>query len=518
MSWLRTGKFDRSVQNHFLKTLTPKTFCCVVLIGFSIEAPLKIPSCRGAEGLISLHGAASWGGLGGVHLSIESGIPCVVSQRPPSPFQRGVVSSIVVPTKAAWAASTQSEKPPSKRPIREIFWLPKGERTKAIAIIGVNLIDGKSSSLLKNRTVVVSNGKITAVGSPHTISIPPEAEAFKGSGLTMLPGFMDAHFHLDGDNDLPSLFLSHGVTSVRDPGAWMESYEKVIQKEGFRPRLFLAGPHLDCPPPAYPKDSLIVRDPTEARLAVNRLIDSGATVIKVYFRLPLDLVQTVTETAHARGVPVTAHLEIVDAADALRAGVDGLEHVTSVGTALLSPREAEVYRQSVLADNQARREGRYRVWSEIDLNSKRVQTLLDLMKQKNTTLSPTLAVFERRSGDRGTTEMHVRGFLQMMNFVGVACRAGVRMVVGSHSSVPHAERGWAYQREMELLVESGLTPMQAIQSATIENARFFRVEDRLGSIEVGKQADLLLVEGDPSQDISSTRRVKRVMIEGAWVH
>jgi imidazolonepropionase-like amidohydrolase len=93
----------------------------------------------------------------------------------------------------------------------------------------------------------------------------------------------------------------------------------------------------------------------------------------------------------------------------------------------------------------------------------------------------------------------------------------VRLVVGSHSSVPHAERGWAYQREMELLVESGLTPLQAIQAATIENALFFRVDDRIGSLEVGKQADLLLVEGDPSQDVSAVRRVRRVMISGVWV-
>jgi imidazolonepropionase-like amidohydrolase len=139
------------------------------------------------------------------------------------------------------------------------------------------------------------------------------------------------------------------------------------------------------------------------------------------------------------------------------------------------------------------------------------------MVSRNVTLSPTLAVFERRQGDKDVTEMHVQGFRQMVAYTGQAYRAGVRVVVGSHSSVPHAERGWAYQREMELLVEAGLTPLQAIQAGTLENAKFFRVENRLGSIEPGKQADLVLVEGDPSQDISSMRRVKRVMIDGAWL-
>jgi imidazolonepropionase-like amidohydrolase len=161
--------------------------------------------------------------------------------------------------------------------------------------------------------------------------------------------------------------------------------------------------------------------------------------------------------------------------------------------------------------------GRYRVWSQLDLKSDRAGNLLKLMVNRNVTLSPTLAVFERRDGDKDTTEMHVKGFRQMVAFTGQAQRAGVRVVVGSHSSVPHAERGWAYQREMELLVEAGLTPLQAIQAGTLENAKFFRVENRLGSIEPGKQADLVLVEGDPSQDISSMRRVKRVMIDGTWL-
>jgi imidazolonepropionase-like amidohydrolase len=90
-------------------------------------------------------------------------------------------------------------------------------------------------------------------------------------------------------------------------------------------------------------------------------------------------------------------------------------------------------------------------------------------------------------------------------------------VVGSHSDVPHAKRGWAYQRELELLVESGLTPMQALVAATLENARYFRISDRLGSIEPGKVADFVMVEGDPSKNISDMRRVKRVMLNGRWV-
>lgn len=413
--------------------------------------------------------------------------------------------------------ATQKVRPDAVRSVREVNQAARPEAGSVTAIVGATLIDGRGGVPVADAVVVVRGEKIIAAGARGSTPVPKGAAIIEGRGLALLPGLIDAHFHLDGDDALPTLFLNHGVTSVRDPGQWIEAYDGVRKSSLPLPRLFLAGPHLDTAPPAYPADSFIVRDAEETRLAVNRFIDQGASVIKVYFRLPLDLIRVATATAHARGVPVTAHLEIVDAADALHAGVDGIEHITSFGTALLPLREAEKYRQAVIADNNARREGRYKMWSEIDLHAPRVGALLDLIVQRGTFLSPTLAVFERRAGDKGATEMHARAFRQMLKFVGLAKRAGARIVVGSHSSVPHAERGWAYQREMELLVESGLTPLQAITAATLENARFFRIADRLGSIEAGKLADLILVEGDPSRDMVAMRRVRRVMLNGRWV-
>jgi imidazolonepropionase-like amidohydrolase len=406
---------------------------------------------------------------------------------------------------------------PGSPSIREVNEITNSNPAKITAIVGATLIDGRGGAPVSDSVVVVHGQRILAAGSHSTVRVPEDAEIIKAQGLTLLPGLIDAHFHLDGDGTLPALFLQHGVTSVRDPGAWIEAYDAVRKSANPIPRLFLAGPHLDMPPPAYPQDSYIVRDPHETKSAVNHFIGQGASVIKVYFRLPLGLIEVVTETAHARGVPVTAHLEIVDAAQAIRAGIDGVEHVTSFGTTLLPAREGEKYRQSIIADNQARREGRYQVWSEIDLTAPRVAPLLDLIVKRGVFISPTLAVFERRSGDRNTNEVHVKAFRQMLAFVGLARRAGARVVVGSHSSVPHAERGWAYQREMELLIESGLTPMETIIAATMENARFFRVAERLGSVEAGKLADLVLIDGDPLKEIGAVRRVKRVMLNGKWV-
>ncbi len=403
------------------------------------------------------------------------------------------------------------------RSMREVNEVARPPANQLIAITGATLIDGRGGAPVSDAVVVIRGDKIAAAGTRKAVVIPKGAEVIEARGMTLLPGLLDSHFHIDGDNELPALFLQHGVTSLRDPGEWMHSYDIPRQSGAPIPRLFLADPHIDSFGPAYPEDAVVVRDADEARNVVHRAIDRGASSIKVYFRLPLGLIQVVTATAHARGVPVTAHLEIVDANDAIRAGVDGIEHVTSFGTSLLDPRAAEIYRQAVLQDNNARRDGRYKMWSEIDLTSPRVQDALDLVVKRGTFVSATLAVFEKRAGDKDTSEMHVRGFANMLKFVGLAHKAGARIVAGSHSSVPHAERGWAYQRELELLVASGLTPMQAIVAATTTQTHFFRNAERLGSIQAGKLADLILVEGDPSQDITAMRRVKRVMLNGKWV-
>ena len=408
--------------------------------------------------------------------------------------------------------------PLAARRVREVNQVQQPAANNNIAIVGATLIDGRGGPAVSDVVVIIQGEQIAAVGKQGSIVIPPGAEVVDAKGLTLLPGLIDAHFHIDGDDGLPGLYLSHGITSLRDPGQWIEAYDAARKAPVPVPRLFLCGPHLDSPPPAYPADSYIVRDAEETRLAVNRFADDGASAIKVYYRLPLALIRVAIETAHARGLPVTSHLEIVDASDVIRAGVDGVEHATSFGTALLPLREAEKYRQAVLADNNARREGRYKVWNSIKLDTPQARALVKLIVDRGVFISPTLAVFERQPGDKDTAEIHVHAFKQMEAFVGLVKSAGAKVVVGSHSDVPHAKRGWAYQRELELLVQSGLTPMEALVAGTMENARFFRIADRLGSVEAGKVADLVLIDGDPLKDISKMRRVKRVMLNGRWVN
>ena len=388
----------------------------------------------------------------------------------------------------------------------------------SLAILGVTLIDGRAGRPIPDAVVVLIGEKIIAAGPRKSTRIPVDAETYDATGLTLLPGFIDAHFHIERSYDLPRLFMSHGVTSLRDPGQWIEIYDPIRESTLPQPRCFVAGPHLDCPPHAHPGDAFGVASAEETRRAVNRFVDEGASVIKVYYRLPLEWIAVACDAAHKRGVPVTAHLELVDADAAIRAGLDGVEHVTSFGTALAGIAEAQRFREIVSADNEARRKGRYELWSTLNFDdSTKLKPLLNLLVKRKVFFSPTLAVFERRAEDKGVTQAEVRGFENMLKFVAQCHRAGVTIVVGSHSDVPKAARGWAYQRELELLEECGLSPADVVRAATLNNARYFRIEDRLGSIEPGKLADLVLVEGDPFKDIRAFRQIKRVMLNGQWV-
>ncbi|WP_353718228.1 amidohydrolase family protein [Dyadobacter sp. 676] len=402
--------------------------------------------------------------------------------------------------------------------IREINQKEIVSKQGIFAITGATVVDGTGRPAVADGCVIVSNGTITAVGKRGDIGIPGDAQIVNAAGLTLLPGFIDSHFHLDGVHGLPARFLQNGVTSLRDPGAWIEMYDGERNSGQPVPRLFLAGPHLDMFPPAYPRDAYVVRDADEAVREVNRLADRGASVIKVYYRLPPAIIREVCKAAHARGLPVTAHLETTEAREAIEAGLDGVEHITSFGLSLVPQIEGEKYRQMVMADNNARKQGRYEVWKNIDPDDPMTDSLGIFLRNRGTFVSPTLGAFEyQAAAGQPFDTARLEGFIKMKKITGKLHRAGARIVVGSHSMIPYAETGWAFQREMELLVDSGLSPAEVISAATLQNARFFRIDDRLGSIEKGKQADLVLIKGDPLKNISVTRNVSKVMLNGVWV-
>jgi imidazolonepropionase-like amidohydrolase len=388
-----------------------------------------------------------------------------------------------------------------------------------ILLDGGRLIDGTGRSPLENVQILIAGNRIARVGPRGSFEIPSGVQRIDTTSKTLLPGFVDPHFHIADDPSLVPLFLANGITSARDPGAWMELFEPVKRWKTEHsipgPRLFLCGPHLDGPNPAYPTDSVVILSPEEARRWVRREVQRGATAIKVYFRLPLESIRAAADEAHRLRVPVTAHLEIIDVRDAVEAGIDGVEHITSLGLALIPPMEAEKYRQQVLADNNARREGRYRMWASIDPRSQPAAELARFLAERKVFVDPNLAVFERRpDATDENSAVKVLATQHMKEYVGVLHRAGVPIVAGSHSNVDYAPRGFAFHRELETLVEAGLTPMEALIAATKTGARFLAREDEVGTVEEGKLADVLVLDKDPLADIQNTRSISVVIVDG----
>jgi imidazolonepropionase-like amidohydrolase len=397
----------------------------------------------------------------------------------------------------------------------------------SLVLENVRVIDGTGGPAIERGRVVIEGDRITGVGTAASTPAPDGAETIDLPGRTILPGLIDLHFHIEREPRLALRQLSHGVTAFRDPGQWNERFEAlrrmVAQDRLPGPRIFTTGPHIDGEHPAYPADSVVARDSEEARRLAERAVAQGASALKIYFRLPLASARAVIEVCTAHRIPCTAHLELLDARALFEAGLHGIEHITSLGLSLLPQLEAEAYRQAVLKDNDARRDGRYRIFANADLDGPQARALYDVLRRRTPWIDPTLAVFERRP-DRlppNTTaeagKLMVAGFEKMKGLTLRAARAGARVVMGGHTDVPFAGRGEAPWREMELLVESGLTPVEAIAAATSTAAAFLYQNERLGTLRPGLQADIVVLRDNPLENISAIRSVERVMVAGQWV-
>jgi predicted amidohydrolase YtcJ len=398
---------------------------------------------------------------------------------------------------------------------------------RALVLDNVRVIDGTGAAPIEKGRIVVEGARISKIGPAATVGAPPGAETLDLSGRTIIPGLIDLHFHIESDPKLALRQLSHGITAFRDPGQWNDKFvelRKMISVDRLPgPRIFTTGPHIDGEHPAYPADSVVARDPEDARRLAERNVQEGATALKIYFRLPFTSARSVIGVCDAHHIPCTAHLEILDARELIDAGLQGIEHITSFGTSVLPRREAEAYRQAVLASNEARRNGRYETFARVDLDGPEAQALYAVLRVRKPWIDPTLAVFERRAdqADKDVTPAMAKtmaeGFAKMKQLTRRVGLEGGRLVMGGHSDVPFAARGEAPWRELELLVESGLSPVDAITAATGTAAGFLYKSEEFGTLRPGMKADLAVLRGDVSRDIAAIRTVDRVMVNGEWI-
>jgi imidazolonepropionase-like amidohydrolase len=398
---------------------------------------------------------------------------------------------------------------------------------KSLVLDHVRIIDGAGGAPVDDGRIVISGDRVTAAGPAAATPVPSGSERVDLTGKTVIPGLIDLHFHIENDPRLALRQLANGITSFRDPGQWNEKFvelRRMVAADGVPgPRIFTTGPHIDGETPAYPADSVVARDPEEARRHAETSVAQGATALKIYFRLPLASAKVVIDVCNAHHIPCTAHLEILDARELIAAGLHGIEHITSFGISLVPRLKAEAYRQAVLRTNDARRDGRYRLFADADLDSVEATALYAVLRQRRPWVDATLAVFERRAdkpADGVTPEMAkvmASGFTRMKQLTHRISREGARVVMGGHTDVPFAGRGEAPWRELELLVDSGFAPLEAITAATSTAAGFLYRDKDLGALRAGFQADLVVCRDNPAASISAVRTVERVMVAGRWV-
>ncbi len=394
-------------------------------------------------------------------------------------------------------------------------------------------------------TVFVSSGRISRIDTAPAADAVPARRAIEASGQTLIPGLIDAHVHVEPWS--APLFLKYGVTSVRDVHNAPDLILPLTRDDSpARPRIVAAGAMLDGPGSFWP-NAIVVSDISSVRAAVRRQVEAGAGVIKVYTRLSSSMIAAVVQEARARGVPVAAHLGRATATEAAVAGVTSIEHLSGVADAASSDRERlRRAHDDFLAG-----------WTAFELEWLRLQPsaleqVARTLVERGVTIVPTLALHEafsrladpdllkdpaladvpaevvqrawapadimsRAKWTPDTLAQFKRVMPVLQRFVTLYAKLGGRVVAGTDTAQQFVVPGASLHRELELYVAGGLTPAQALKSATSDAADLLGIAGRAGTIQPGKDADLVLVSGDPLADIRATRRILNVVRGGVVV-
>jgi imidazolonepropionase-like amidohydrolase len=434
--------------------------------------------------------------------------------------------------------------------LSSLGWVASGQ-TQAIVVEGGTLIDGTGAAPLENAVVVIEGSRITSVGAKGRVNYPAGAQVINADGMTVLPGLIDAHIHsLDF---FPQLFLRFGVTTVYDtanPTEWILSQREAMATRRIKgPRMFVTGVVIDGPdnlPDRRDEYRVHVHTAPEARAVARDLLRRGVDLLKVYQNLTPDLLRALVQEAHAAGTEAVGHSR--DANEAIAAGLRFIEHATPIAHATLGDP----------VKLKAMDEGRLST-PEAHMNPALFPPLVDLMVRNGVFFNPTLtriwitAMSKRgewyrdmvgfledpvyrfipaarrefwlttaRGGDRERADAQEmrEGLRKVEEFTRLYAKAGGRIIAGPDSgpsSGPANMAGYAMHVEMEALVDAGLTPMQAILSATRWPAELLRKEKDLGTIAPGKLADVIVVDGNPLADIRKTRNIRTVIMNGRVV-
>ncbi len=416
---------------------------------------------------------------------------------------------------------------------RELAHRPSGP----LVIRGARLFVAESATVRPATTVVIIGNRISAVGPDRKMKIPAGATVIDAGGRALLPGLWDMHVHIGAGED-GLLHIAAGVTSARDMGNDTISVLKLQRQFAadslIGPRLMLAG-LIDGSGPFQVPTGLLADDEATARRDVDWYAAHGYEQIKVYSSMKPELVPAIIAEAHAKGLRVSGHVPaFMTAAQVVRLGFDEVQHANML---LLNFMDSVKDTRTMARFTAIGAAG-----ADLDLASPRVRDFVALLKSHGTDIDPTLVAFEgmfnARPGqldpsraaiaDRvppqvlrsfyggglpvpaGMDQRYRDGFREMMGIVKTMYDAGVPIVAGTDAGPV----GFALHRELELYVQAGIPAPQVLKIATFGAARVMHHDADRGSIAVGKLADVVLVDGDPTRNISDVRRTVVVVKDG----
>jgi imidazolonepropionase-like amidohydrolase len=380
------------------------------------------------------------------------------------------------------------------------------QRTGAYVIAGATIIDGTSRPALPDAVLIVRDGRIDAVGLASAVPIPPGLPVVEGKGLFVIPGLWDAHAHV-GQADLAPVYLASGVTTVRDMGGdfeFLTRFRDAIDKGAPGPRVLLAG--LVDGPGDRAFGAVTASTPDEGRAVVRRYHAARFQQVKIYSLVPVDTVHAIVAEAHKLGMTVTGHVPTgMTSQSAVEAGLDSLAHMQLRGGAgpdALNEQIAFFKKHKTVMDPTTS-------WNELGGRPSSVRLDSFLPGVAGLPL-PLKRLFDSMPGGNSDPAAWRARLVESARLLKLAVDAGLLVVAGTDKGVP----GFSLHRELELYVEGGMTPLQAIQTATSMPARAMKLEKDLGTIETGKRADLVVLSADPRAAISNVRSVRWVVTNG----
>lgn len=422
-----------------------------------------------------------------------------------------------------------------------------------LVLTNATVVDVKTGTLKPDQTVVLERNRIYSIGPSKSAKYPRNADTVNCKGGYLIPGLWDMHVHLAFGDWFPDakdislpLFIANGVTSVRDMGSDLDVVQdwrnEIEAGRMIGPRIFTSGPMLDGPKPRFPS-SLAIATPEDARRAVVNLKERGADFIKLQSLIPRDAVLVIADEAKKQEMAFEGHVpDAMRASEMSAAGMKSFEHLIGIFEGS-SPAEDDFLKggktegkflstyDETRAASLAALLAKNHTWQCPTLVWERGGNLLDVSDfSADTRVKYMPGPWKNKTWKRFTEEITQgygaddiatrKKFIEKeLEVVRILHKAGVEFLAGTDTPAGvQIFPGFSLHEELQRFVAAGFTPLEALQTATLNPARFFGMEEQLGAIEQGKIADLVLLSANPLEDISNTQKIAGVFVNGRYFY